>query len=40
MKLVNGTKPPPLEGAEKEAREEYIRKQAVVILKDLLVSLR
>lgn len=30
----------PLSDAAKEAREEYIRKQAVVILRDLLISLR
>ena len=30
----------PLEGTAKEAREEYIRKQAVLILRNLLVSLR
>lgn len=30
----------PLEGTAKEAREEYIRQQAVLILRNLLVSLR
>ena len=37
---MNSTEKKPLTDAAKEAREEYIRKQAVLILRDLLVSLR